>query len=65
MKKLSLSVVTSAIITTSLYADSAANIDEAFSKGKISGEISAYTTSTNNSSTTADTGYIKFYKFKL
>jgi len=54
MKKLTMSLAVSAIVASGAFATS---LEDAFAKGKVSGEIGAYTTATSNSGTTADSGY--------
>ena len=56
MTKIKLSLLTAAILSTNLSADSS-TLDEAFKNGKVSGEISAYTTAADNGGATADSGY--------
>lgn len=54
MKKLTMSLAVASILGSTVYASS---IEDAFAKGKVSGELSVYTTSVNNSGSTPDTGY--------
>jgi hypothetical protein len=56
MKKLTMSLVAVAALSSVAMAD-ATSLEDAFAKGKVSGEIGAYTTATSNSGTTADSGY--------
>ena len=53
MKKLTMSLAVASILGSTVYASS---IEDAFAKGKVTGELSVYTTSVNNKQT-ADTGY--------
>ena len=52
MKKLTMSLAVSAIVTSGAFATS---LEDAFAKGKVSGEIGAYTTAASNSGGTPDT----------
>ncbi len=54
MKKLTMSLAVASILGSTVYASS---IEDAFAKGKVTGELSVYTTSVNNSGSTPDTGY--------
>ncbi len=54
MKKLTISLAVSAIVVSGAFATP---LEDAFAKGKVSGEVGAYTISTNNSGGTADSGY--------
>lgn len=54
MKKLTMSLAVSAIVASGAFATS---LEDAFAKGKVSGEIGAYTTAASNSGGTADSGY--------
>ena len=56
MKKINLSILTAALLTSNLMADSN-TLEDAFKNGKASGEISAYTVSNDNGGTTKDSGY--------
>ena len=51
-KKLTMSLAVSAIVASGAFATS---LEDAFAKGKVSGEIGAYTTTASNSGGTADT----------
>lgn len=53
MKKLTMSLAVASILGSTVYASS---IEDAFAKGKVTGELSVYTTSTNLKTGT-DTGY--------
>lgn len=58
MNKIKLSLLASTItLSTTLYADDSSSIEEAFKKGKASGELSLYTKHNDNSGTTKDSGY--------
>lgn len=54
MKKLTMSLAVSAIVASGAFATS---LEDAFAKGKVSGEIGGYLTSSNNGGTTKDTAY--------
>ena len=56
MKKIRISLLTCIALSSAIHADTT-SLNEAFSNGKVSGEISAYTKSTNNSGATANSGY--------
>jgi len=56
MKKLTMSLVAVAALSSVAMAD-ATSLEDAFAKGKVSGEIGAYTTAANNGGTSYDTGY--------
>ncbi len=49
-----MSLAVASILGSTVYASS---IEDAFAKGKVTGELSVYTTSVNNSGSTPDTGY--------
>lgn len=55
MKKLLGLTTISLVAATSIYA--ANSVEDAFAKGKTTGELSVYTESRGNGGTTADTGY--------
>jgi len=56
MKKLTMSLVASTLLSGALYAG-ASSLSEAFEKGKASGEIAVYTKATSNSGGVADSGF--------
>jgi len=53
MKKLTMSLAVSAIVASGAFASDATTLEDAFAKGKVSGEIGAYTTAESKQ----DTGY--------
>ncbi len=55
-KKLTMSLVAIAALSSVAYAD-ATSLEDAFAKGKVSGEIGGYITSANNGGATPDTAY--------
>ncbi len=56
MKKITMSLVVVAALTSTAMAD-VTSLEDAFVKGKVSGEIGAYTSAVNNSRSSYDTGY--------
>ena len=56
MKKIYISTIAAALLTTSAMAEST-TFKDAMSKGTVSGDISVFNTSVSNSGTTADSGY--------
>ncbi len=56
MTKIKLSLLTATLLASSLLADSN-TLEDAFKNGTTSGEISAYTVSSDNGGTTQDSGY--------